>query len=92
MSLVKATIFAIATFESTGHAIAAEQVLIKNEVEHVVLPLPTAIAASCGLAIRFWPADVDTVVALLKKAELDFHIYQGIKDKTKESYEPVDLG
>ena len=90
MSLVKATIFAIATFESTGHAIAAEQVLIKNQVEHVVLPLPTAIAASCGLAIRFWPADVETVRDLLKEAKLTFRIYQGVKDKTKESYEAID--
>lgn len=91
MSLVKATIFAIATFESTGHAIAAEQVLIKNQVEHVVLPLPTAIAASCGLAIRFWPADVETVRKLLREAKLTFCIYQGVKDKTKESYEEIDV-
>ncbi|MGI5824000.1 MAG: DUF3343 domain-containing protein [Bacillota bacterium] len=90
MSLVKATIFAIATFESTGHAIAAEQVLIKNKIEHVVLPLPTAIAASCGLAIRFWPADVDGVKELLAAEKLDFCIYQGIKDKSKESYERID--
>lgn len=89
MSLVKASIFAIATFESTGHAIAAEQVLIKNKMEHIVLPLPTAIAASCGLAIRFWPADVEKVQQLLTEANLEFSIYQGIKDNKKESYEQI---
>lgn len=91
MSLVKATIFAIATFESTGHAMAGEQIFIQNNLDHVVLPLPTAIAASCGLAIRFWPADVDTAHRLLQQAELEFHIYQGVKDKTKESYELINF-
>ncbi len=91
MSLVNATMFAIATFESTGHAMAGEQVFIENHLDHLVLPLPTAIAASCGLAIRFWPADVETAQQLLKQAELEFHIYQGVKDKTRESYQLLDF-
>lgn len=91
MSLVKATVFALATFESTGHAMAGEQEMKKNNIENVVIPLPTAIAASCGLAIRFWPEDTAKVYQLLKAAELEFHIYEGLKDKTKESYELVEF-
>lgn len=91
MSLVKATIFAIATFESTGHAMAGEQLFKKNNLEYVVLPLPTAIAASCGLAIRFWPTDIDVAHKILQEGELVFNIYQGIKDKTKESYELIEF-
>lgn len=91
MSLVKATMFAIATFESTGHAMAGEQIFIENNLDHVVIPLPTAIAASCGLAIRFWPADAETAHKLLQKAELEFHIYQGVKDQTKEKYELINF-
>lgn len=91
MSLVKASVFALATFESTGHAMAGEQEFKNNNLENVVIPLPTAIAASCGLAIRFWPEDIEKAHMLLKNAELEFHIYEGVKDKTKEKYELVEF-
>jgi len=89
MSIIKATIFGVAGFETTANAMAAEQVLLENEVEHIMMPLPTKIAASCGLAVRFWPADVNRVRELFEAEGIKFKLYQGIKDKTQESYEPI---
>ena len=90
MSIVKASIFGVAGFDTTANAMAAEQVLIKNNVDHVVMPLPTKIAASCGLAIKFWPADVTKCRQLFDEAGIKYRIYQGIKDKQQESYELME--
>ena len=90
MSIVQATIFCVAGFDTTVNAMAAEQVLIKNQVDHVMMPLPSKIAASCGLAIRFWPADLTLVRRLFAEAGIECRFYQGIKEKQRESYELLE--
>ena len=89
MSLIKAETFAVATFGSTGHAMAAEQILIKAEIQHIVMPLPTAIRASCGLAIKTWLEDVPTCQDLFQKQQLEFQFYQGSKQGKQERYEQM---
>ena len=88
-SLIKAEIFAVATFGSTGHAMAAEQALISAGIQHIVMPLPTAIDASCGLAIKIWPADVQSCQGIFAEQKLEFHIYEGVKKNKKETYEII---
>ncbi|MGN1319253.1 MAG: DUF3343 domain-containing protein [Lachnospirales bacterium] len=38
------------TFETTTDAIAAEEFFYKNNYKGRIIPLPTSISASCGLA------------------------------------------
>ena len=42
----------ILAFDSTHHAIKAEEQLKKNKVEAEMIPTPRAVDASCGLSIK----------------------------------------
>lgn len=43
------------TFDSTAHAIAAEQLLLAKGLGVTVMPLPAAIHAGCGICLRLPP-------------------------------------
>lgn len=45
------------TFDSTHHALRAEQILKENQHRHLLIPTPREITASCGLAIRVDPTN-----------------------------------
>ena len=42
----------ILTFDSTHHAIKAEEQLKKNKVEAEMIPTPREVDASCGLSVK----------------------------------------
>lgn len=64
--LMLAKNFCLIVFKSTHHAMAAEKTVIKAKVEHIVVPTPKSITASCGLALKIWAKDVLSTTALLK--------------------------
>jgi len=41
------------TFESTNHALSAEDYLKKNDYSITIIPTPTEVTQSCGLSIKF---------------------------------------
>lgn len=45
--------YCLLTFESSHAAIAAEQTLLEAGFPVRMLPLPSALGAGCGLALRF---------------------------------------
>jgi hypothetical protein len=56
---------AIVTFDSTHHAMAAEDVLRHEAIELEVVPPPSNLSAGCGLALRVRLEDVPDVVEAL---------------------------
>lgn len=45
--------FFFISFDSTNHAMEAEDYLKKNHYSITILPTPREVSASCGLSIRF---------------------------------------
>lgn len=55
-------------FESTAAAIGAEQTLLTQGLRVLVMNLPSAIKAGCGIALRLPSAQLKQGVAALAKA------------------------
>lgn len=53
----------IMTFESTHAAMAASKTLASGSVDFATIPVPVAISAGCGIAIKFDAEDPEPVVA-----------------------------
>lgn len=64
--------FLILTFDSTHHAMRAEDVLKENELSIKTIPTPRDITLSCGLAIRANILDKDKIIYLYNEKKLDF--------------------
>ena len=41
------------TFKSVSHAMKAESVLRKNNIEFKTIPVPRSISSHCGICIRY---------------------------------------
>ena len=61
MSLLKVEEFILFLFSTTQNVMSAEKLLLEAAVPCMVMPLPTALSASCGLAIRIYPNDQQPV-------------------------------
>lgn len=64
--LMLAKNYCLIVFKSTHHAMAAEKAAITASVEHIIVPTPKTITASCGLALKIWAKDVPSTTTLLK--------------------------
>ena len=71
MNLVSATLYTLFTFEASEPVISAESALKNNDIDCVVMPLPTEIAASCGLSLKIWQKDYEKAFNLLKNKDLE---------------------
>ena len=56
---------AVVTFDSTHHAMAAEDILRGESVKLEVVPPPSNLSAGCGLALRISLDDVPIVTGFL---------------------------
>lgn len=70
MNLVSAKLYTLFTFDASEPVISAEAVLKANGIACVVMPLPTEIAASCGLSLKIWQKDYEAALALLTSKNL----------------------
>ncbi len=57
--------YGIIAFKSTSQALKAERVLKETSAEFLVIPTPRQISASCGLAVKVAPEDLDFVRSAL---------------------------
>ncbi len=80
---MKEEVFGVITFDSTHHAINAENKLKKEELNFKTIPTPREITSSCGLSIRFDLEIVDSIKKVMNKSELAINgIYKLIKRGT----------
>jgi N-acyl-L-homoserine lactone synthetase len=59
--------YRVVLFHSTAHAIRAERVLQRAGFVVKMIPTPRQISSDCGMALRFDPADQETVAATLQE-------------------------
>lgn len=62
----------IITFPNTHSAMACEEKLRNNKINIIVIPTPTSITRSCGIAIRFKSEDYGSITEIIKKEDLVF--------------------
>ncbi|MCK8816736.1 DUF3343 domain-containing protein [Natroniella sulfidigena] len=68
-------------FNSTHHALKAEQVLKENGYQLLMVPIPIEITADCGTAIKLEVESEQGVYNLLSEAKIEVAgCYQVVKD------------
>jgi len=55
----------ILTFQSTHHAIAAQEKLQHDHVPFIIIPTPVEISSNCGIALSIASADAENARHLL---------------------------
>lgn len=66
----------ILTFDTTHHALWAEQIAMDCSAGAQVIPAPADAEAKCDLALEILPEDVAVVVGALEKAGVVFRRYR----------------
>jgi len=66
----------ILTFDTTHHALWAEEVAKDNRVPIDIVPAPADANARCDIAIATLPEEVERLAALLSLAGIEFRIFQ----------------
>ena len=66
---------AIVTFDTTHHALWAEELAKEREIPHEVVSAPPAANARCSIAIEILRVDIGTFSALLKENAISSRIY-----------------
>lgn len=62
--------YCLLSFQDSHQAIAAEGLLLAQGLGACIVPLPSAIAAGCGLCLRLPEGSAEAALAHLRKAEL----------------------
>lgn len=65
----------IFTFDTTHHALWAEQVAREERLAAEVVPAPREAAARCNLALEVLEDDVDALAAALGREGIPYRIY-----------------
>jgi hypothetical protein len=63
------------TFDTTHHALWAEEVARERDIPAEVIPAPPAAHARCNLAIETLPGDVDRLRGALEAEGVPFRLY-----------------
>lgn len=75
---------AIFTFDTTHHALWAEEIARSEGVAHEVIPAPPEANAKCNIAIEVLAADRPGFAAALENAALPYAIFGGAKSSGGE--------
>lgn len=63
--------YGVLAFKSTSQALKAERVLKEAAAEFLLIPTPRQISASCGLAVKVAPKDIETTRAALLAGKVE---------------------
>ncbi|HEY0671274.1 MAG TPA: DUF3343 domain-containing protein [Longimicrobiales bacterium] len=66
----------ILVFDTTHHAMWAEEVAREQGVAVEVVPAPQGVDAKCGMALEVLPESLENLQALLNKEGIPFKLYQ----------------
>ena len=67
----------VLVFDTTHHALWAEQVARERSLGAEVVPAPAASDAKCDLALEYLPEDETSLLAALREAGVPFRIFDG---------------
>lgn len=73
----------VLTFQSSHDAIAAERVLLENNISVRTMPLPSHIAEGCGICLRIWEYDYSCADIVLADAGI---VPKGVWLKQKDGF------
>lgn len=68
---------ALFTFETTHHALWAEEIATEAGIAAEVVPAPPAARARCNLALETLPAEEEELARELERAGVPFGRYRG---------------
>jgi hypothetical protein len=63
------------TFDTTHHALWAEQVALENGFGVAVVPAPADARAKCDLALEFLPEEEGALLDALEAEQIPFRLY-----------------
>lgn len=63
------------TFDTTHHALLAEQVAHDHGLAAEVTPAPPESGAKCDLALEFLPEEEEMLTSVLRAADVEFRIF-----------------
>jgi hypothetical protein len=66
----------ILVFDTTHHAMWAEELAREQGVAVEVVPAPEGVDAKCGMALEVLPESLENLQALLSKEGIPFKLYQ----------------
>ena len=66
----------ILVFDTTHHAMWAEEIAREQGVAVEVIPAPKGVDAKCGMALEVLPDSLENLQALLNKEGIPFKLYQ----------------
>lgn len=79
----------VIAFERTIDAIGAEKRLAEGGLRPLVMPLPPAIRAGCGLCLRVRPRDLEAAMACLAGVPASWHVRRALPGGSR--YEPLEV-
>lgn len=83
----------LATFYSWHHALRAEKVLARLEMQVTLIPAPREISSNCGTALRFDYMQLQAVQEVLAKSRVQveaFHFYVPELERSRGSSSQPD--
>jgi hypothetical protein len=66
----------VLVFDTTHHAMWAEEIAREQEIAVEVVPAPEGVDAKCGMALEVLPDSLENLQALLVKEGIPFTLYQ----------------
>jgi hypothetical protein len=65
------------TFDTTHHALWAEQLAHQHGLAAEPTPAPPQSGARCDIALEYLPEEEDALTAVLRHAAVEFRIWRG---------------
>lgn len=65
----------VLTFDTTHHALLAEQIALENGLAAQVTPAPAEAKAKCDLAVEYLPEEESQLLRLLDDADVKYEIF-----------------
>lgn len=79
----------VIAFESTHAAMAASKTLSSGSVDFLTIPVPAAISAGCGIAVKFDVDDPEEVLARIFGSKRDTGLAALWREGAGKAYERV---
>ena len=67
----------ILTFDTTHHALFAEEIARENGIGAEIIPAPSDSRAKCDLALEFMLAEKELLLSLLTSQDVAFIVHRG---------------